>query len=111
MEVVVFGTRPEGNDIVQRPGKIYSFHFETFASAFKGWVPTIAAVGVNSLEKTKCNPYVNTDDMQIAREKAIYQGTKDGSSTKNEDLSRMSVLCSQAKGRRIFVVDFVDMLV
>jgi len=80
MEVVVFGTRPEGNDIVQRPGKI------------------IAAVGVNSLEKAKCDPYVNRDDMHIARKEAIYQGTEDGSSTKNEDFSGMSVLCSQAKG-------------
>ncbi len=48
MKIMMVRPRPEGNEVMQTPGKL------------------VAAVGVNSLEQSQNDPQVHGQDMQIA---------------------------------------------
>ena len=68
-------------------------------------------MGVDSLEEAEDDPYVDGYDVQVLREEHVQKRAKDRARTENEDLSRMGVFSCKAKRCRVFVVDFVNVLV
>lgn len=66
---------------------------------------------VNSLEQTERDPKVNGDDVQIACEVAVEDGTSDRTSAEDEHLSRVGIFCSKTKRSRVLVVNLVNMSV
>ena len=90
---MVISTGPEWKDVLERPGEV------------------VSAVSIDSLEEAKNDPDVHGEDVEIASAKDVENRTSDRPSTEDEDFSRMSVLSSKAEGRRVLVVDFVDVFV
>ena len=90
---MVVSTCPEGEDVLEGPWKI------------------VSAVSIDSLEETENDPDVHGEDVEVPGTKDVKNRTGDRSSTENEDLSRMSVLSSKAEGSRVFVVNFVNVLI
>lgn len=76
---MVFRARPEGEDVVQRPGEV------------------VAAVRVDGLEEAQHDPEVDGDDVQVACEEAVKEGPEDGAGAKDEDLGGMCVLGSETE--------------
>ena len=66
---------------------------------------------VDSLEEAEDDPGVDGYDVQVLREEHVQKRSKDRARTKDEDLSRMGVFSCKAKRRRVFVVNFVNVLV
>jgi len=93
VEVVVLGAGPEGKDVVQRPREI------------------ITAVSIDSLEQPKYNPDVDSDNVEILREEAIDERAEDGASPEDENFRWVGVFSGQTEGSRVFVMNFVDVLI
>jgi len=93
VEVVVVSTGPEGEYVLKRPREI------------------VSAVSIDGLEETENDPDVHGEDVEVSGAKNVKNRASDCSSTENEDLGRMSVLSSKAEGSRVFVVNFVDVLI
>lgn len=93
MKIVVVGTCPEGEEVVQTPWEF------------------ISAVGINGLEQAQHDPDVHGEDVQIAREGTPQNGATDGAKAQNHDLDWRSILRGQPEGSRVLVVDLVDGLV
>jgi hypothetical protein len=93
VEVVVVSTGPEGEDVLERPGEI------------------VSAVSIDGLEETKNDPDVHGEDVEVSSAEDVKNRTSYRSGTEDEDLSGVGVLGSQAEGSRVFVVNFVNMLV
>lgn len=78
---------------------------------------TVSRVSLNGLEEPHDNPDVDGDDVEARlREDGLRshrheEGPSDRAGTKNENLSRMSVLGSETKGSRELVMKLVDALV
>lgn len=66
---------------------------------------------VDGLEETKDDPDVDGEDVQVLGKVAPEQRTADGSSAEDEHFSRVSVLGSEAKRRRVLVVQLMNVLV
>ena len=66
---------------------------------------------VDSLEEAEDDPGVDGYDVQVLREENVQKRAKDRARTEDEDLGRMGVFSRKAKRRRVFVVDFVNVLV
>ena len=66
---------------------------------------------INSLEETESNPDVNGEDVQVAAEHAVEDGAEDSARAENEYLCGVRVLCRETEGRRVLVVNLVDVLV
>jgi len=90
---MVISTCPEWEDVLERPREI------------------VSAMGINSLEETKDDPNVHGEDVEVASADDIENGTSDRSGAKDEDFSWMGIFGSKAKGSRVFVVNFVYVLV
>jgi len=93
MEIMVIGARPEREDVLKRPREI------------------VSAVSVDSLEKSEDDPNVHGEDVEVAGANDVENRTSDRSSPKDEDFSWMGVFGGEAEGSRVFVVNFVDVLV
>jgi hypothetical protein len=93
VHVVVLGTGPEGENVVQAPGEL------------------VAAVRIDGLEQTERDPRVHGQNVQVLRDGAPEDGAGDGSEAKNHDLNRRRVLSSQTERSRVLVMDLVDVLV
>lgn len=93
VEVVVVSTSPEGEDVLEGPGEI------------------VSAVSIDGLEETKNDPDVHGEDVEVSSAEDVKNRTSYRSGTEDEDLSGVGVLGSQAEGSRVFVVNFVNMLV
>ena len=68
-------------------------------------------MSIDSLEETEDDPNVHGEDVEVAGANDVENRTSDRSSTKDEDFSWMSVFGSKAERSRVFVVNFVDVLV
>jgi len=68
-------------------------------------------VSIDSLEEAEDDPNVHGEDVKVASANDVEDRTSDCSSTKDEDFSWMGVFGSKAEGSRVFVVNFVDVLV
>lgn len=66
---------------------------------------------IDSLEKPQNDPKVYSDDVKVAGKVTVQEGTEDCAGAKNEDLGGVGILSGEAKGRGIFVVDFVNVFV
>lgn len=66
---------------------------------------------VDSLEEAERDPDVDGEDVQVAREEAVEQGSRDGAGAKDHDLCRVRILSGQTERRRVLVMDFVNVLV
>lgn len=71
----------------------------------------IAAMRVDGLEEAKDDPDVHREDVKIARDCTPQDGNADGTDAQDHDFDRRSVFRGQAEGRRVLVVDLVDVLV
>ena len=65
---------------------------------------TVTAVSVNGLEKAEGDPAVHGHDMQVSRQKAIYERSSDTAHSENGNFGRMSIFRGESKGCRIFVM-------
>lgn len=93
VHIVMFGARPDGQDVTQAPGKV------------------VAAVGIDGLEKTKDDPGVHGNQMQVSRDAEKHNGRAHSAHAKEHGLDGRSVLSGQSEGRRVSVVHLVDCLV
>ena len=93
MEVVVIGTGPEGEDVLERPREI------------------VSAVSVNGLEETEGDPDVHSEDVKVSGAKDVDHWTSERPSTEDDDFSWMGILSSKSKGSRVLVVNFVHVFV
>ena len=72
---------------------------------------TITGVRVDGLEETEGDPDVHGEDMEVTGDSAVEDRTDDRSGAEDEDFSGVGVFCSKTKRSRIFVVNFMDVLV
>jgi len=93
MEIVVISASPEGENVLERPREI------------------VTAVSIDGLEETEDDPDVHGENVEVASAKDVENRTSDCPSAEDEDLGWMCVLGSKAEGSRVFVVNFVDVLV
>ena len=93
VHVVVLGTGPEGHEVVQAPGKV------------------VARVGVDGLPQPQHDPDVDCQDVQIVGEAAPDDGQAHSAKAEAHDFDRRRVLGREPEGRRVGVVDLVDVAV
>ena len=93
VNVVVLSAGPEGNEVVKTPWEI------------------IAAVSIDSLEETGCNPKVHGQDVEVTGDKAENDGDDDCSSAEYHGFDRRGVLGSETKRSRVLVVNLMNVLV
>ena len=93
MHVVVLGTGPERQEVVQRPGEF------------------VAAVCVDGLEQAEHNPEVHGQEVQVAGDGTPENRRADGTETEHHDFDRRGVFSGQTEGRRVLVVDLVDVFI
>jgi len=93
MNIVVFGAGPEGKEVVQTPREL------------------VARMGINGLEQPKNNPNIDSENMKILGEHTPQHWHTNGAKTKSHNLDRRSVLGSETEGRRICVMNLVDVFI
>ena len=93
MNIVMLCAGPERQDVVQAPREL------------------ITAVRVDGLEQTEHNPDIHGQDVQVPSDGAPEDGAEDGAHPQNHDFDGGSVFGRKTEGRRILVVDLVDVLV
>ena len=72
---------------------------------------TVSAVRIDGLEETQGDPDVHGEDVQVTAECAVEEGTRECTSSEDEDFSGMRVLSSKTEGGGVLVVNLVDVLV
>ena len=109
---MVLGAGPEGNPVLKRPGEVCTVHIELIGrEGAKERGHTVTAVRIDGLEETKRDPDVHRENVEVAAEGAVEERAGDRTGTEDKDLCRVSVLRSETEGRRVLVVDLVDVLV
>ena len=68
-------------------------------------------MGIDGLEKSEGDPDVDGDYVQVLPDPAVEQWSENCPRSKDHDLERMCVLGGEPEGRRILVVELVDMFV
>jgi len=68
-------------------------------------------VSIDGLEETENDPDVHGKDVEVSRAEDVKDRTSYRSGTEDEYLSWVGILSSQAEGSRVFMVNFVDVLV
>jgi len=93
VSVMVVSASPERKEVVQAPWEL------------------VAGVCVNGLEKTKDDPGVHGENMEVLGDAAPDDWTTKSTETENHDFNRRSVLGGQTEWSRVLVVDLVNHLV
>lgn len=93
MDIMMFRARPEGQEMVQRPREL------------------VSGMRINRLEQSEDNPEIHGQDMQITEDGAVEDGDTDSTKTQYEHFDGRCVFGGEAKGSRVLVVDFMDVLV
>jgi len=90
VDIVVIGTGPKGEEVMQAPGKF------------------VPGVSIDGLEQAPDDPQVHCQDMEIFGEAA--EDDRDTDSTEGEDhgLDRRSVFSSKAERRAVLMVQLVN---
>lgn len=91
--VVVVGTCPERQEVVQAPREF------------------VTRVRVDGLGKTEHDPHVHGQDMQVLGNGAPEDWRADGAQAKDHHLEWRSIFGGETKGSRVLVVNLVDVLV
>ena len=68
-------------------------------------------MGIDGLEKSEGDPDVDGDYVQVLPDPAVEQWSENCPCSEDHDLERMCVLGSETEGRRILVVELVNMFV
>jgi hypothetical protein len=84
---------PEGEDVLERPREI------------------VSAVSIDGLEEAEDDPNVHGENVKVASANDVEDWTSDRSSAEDEDLGWVGIFSGKAEGSRVFVVNFVDVLV
>ena len=66
---------------------------------------------IDGLEETERDPHVHREDVKVAAEGAVEERASDRAGSEDQHLSGVGILCSKTEGRRVLVVDLVDVLV
>lgn len=91
---MVISTGPEGENVLERPGKV------------------VSRVGIDSLEEAEGDPDVHGRDMEVTtRVDGPEDGSHQGAEGEDEGFQWVSVLCSETEGSGVFVVELVDVAV
>jgi hypothetical protein len=90
VNVVVFSTSPEWEEVMQAPGEF------------------VTTVSVDSLEKTEGDPDVHSQDVEILCEQSPDDRDHDGSSAENHSFNRRSVFSGETEGGGVLMMDLVD---
>lgn len=93
MEIVVICTRPEWQNVLERPREV------------------VARVGVDGLEEAEGDPDVHGDDMEVSRVHCPEDWTAECAEGKDERLERVGILCRETKGCAVLVVELVNVAV
>jgi hypothetical protein len=72
---------------------------------------TVSGMGIDGLEKSQGDPDVDGDYVQVLPDPAVEQWSENCPRSEDHDLERMRVLGGETEGRRILVVELVDMFV
>ncbi len=68
-------------------------------------------MGVDRLEKTEGDPDVDGDYVQVRLDPAVKQWSKNCPRSEYHDFERVCVFRGETEGRRIFMVELVNMFV
>ena len=68
-------------------------------------------MSIDSLEKTESDPNVHGYNVEVGREVAVENGSTKGSDTEDHDFSGVSIFRSETERCRVFVMNFVNVLV
>jgi hypothetical protein len=90
VNIMMLSTRPERQEVVQRPGEL------------------VSGVCIDSLEKTAHDPEVHSQDVQIASDSAPCDRTEDCAGAQDHDFDGRGVLGCQTEGGGVVVMDLVD---
>ena len=90
---MVVSTSPDWQEVVERPGEL------------------ITRVRVDGLEHTQRDPDVHGEDVEVLGDGAPDDRAADGAETEDHDFDWRGVFCRETEGRRVLVVDLVDVLV
>lgn len=93
MDVMMFGAGPEREEVVQAPGEF------------------VAAVGVDGLEQPADDPDVHGQDVEVPSHGAQQDRRSDGAEAQDHDFDGGRILCGEAEGSRVLMVDLVDAFV
>lgn len=88
MEVAIISTRPGRNDIVERPGEVYTIKKaigDDVITQMKSKL-TVSAVRINCLEQVKYNPHVDSEDAEVLRKPAVEEQSSDRAISESQDL-------------------------
>jgi hypothetical protein len=90
---VVMGTSPDGEDVAQTPGEV------------------VAAVRVDSLEKTEDDPGVHGEEVELASNSKEDNGASNDTNSEESSFDRRSILSGETERSGVGVVHLVDGLV
>lgn len=93
VDIVVVGTSPEWEEMVQAPGEL------------------VSRMRIDRLEETADDPQVHGDNMQVLGERAEDDRDTDGAEGKDHGFEWRSIFSSQAERRTVLMVEFVNHLV
>lgn len=93
MFIVVVGSSPEGENVVQRPREL------------------VTRVGIHRLEQSKTDPECDGEQVQVTREVAPDHGNSNSTHAQKRNLDWVSVFCGHSKWSSIAVMLFMDVLV
>lgn len=93
MHIVVVGTSPERQDVVQAPWEL------------------ISRVGIDGLEQSKNDPGVHGKDMEVLCDSRPQYRHTDATKGQNHDFYGGSIFCGKAKWSAVLMVQLVDLLV
>ena len=93
VRIVVIRAGPEGQEVVQAPREL------------------VATVRIDSLEQTGDDPQVHGQDVQMSGYQDPQDGNANSARAEKHDFDRRRVLGGQTEGRRVGVVELVDVLV
>lgn len=93
MHIMVIGTSPERQEVVQTPGEL------------------ITRMGIDGLEEATDNPDVHGNDMQVLRQRAEDDGKSDSAESEDHGFERRGIFRGKTEWSAVLVVELVDHLV
>ena len=72
---------------------------------------TVARVRVDGLEEAEGDPEVDGDDVEVPAEGTVDEGAANGRGAEDHDFSGVSIFRSETERCRVFVMNFVNVLV
>lgn len=93
VRIVVLGASPEWQEVVQAEWQV------------------VTTVRIDGLEKTKDDPDVHSEDVEVTTDGSPHNGYANRAETKDHNFDGRGVLGGHTEGCRVLVVNLVNMLV